>query len=833
MNPRKACRIVVSGFLALPVLASFAMAQRSADPARPLPPRNPDVKLPATPAPIEGPLVRETRGRAASAPALPKIPELDTNRSSYRAPHDQLYLSTQADGSPQVRGRTFKAEFTPAGATYIPFCGSAAPQSHPLTFRIESISSGGEPVAFADSVVAGLAGETVSYARGGVTEVYALDLDSVEQKFVFDMLPSTGDLVLRLACASDMSAGYDGSAILFSSADGTVRYGAATVVDANGASAPALTELDGQGIGIRVPASFLAAASFPVTIDPVISTFTVTWTTEPVDSFAPAIAWDETNQRYCVAYQEVFSATDNDVIRAFVSPAGVFQSAAYVDTSLSAYWATPDVANNNNANQFYVVAAVGLPTGGARTIHGRTVDANLGTLGADLLVSTADQYGEKINPSVGGDPLTSSAAYYTVVWTRIFSPGFDEDVHMRQVDQTGTLLGAATIAIDNSAGTLDRNPRISKSCQGYGFHHVVWERWVSGTDRDIRAAEVLWDGTITLPSTAIITGAGDTTAPACSPTNNANQWLLVWEYDFISDRDLFASLMTGVTASFPINLSFLESSYAYGTGLDLQDQRHPAADSDGARFAVAYSESYASSATDYDMYVSTLDVISGLLELSEFHKNVAFSTTHEDYPRMCSTAGAGGASWRTATVWSDTGGLNLGDVEAALYDVDDATKLCFPGVNSGVCPCGNTAFIFGTGCLNSSATAASIWQTGTASIASDNAVFYTLDEKPTALSIVTQGSSLVATGLNFGQGRRCAAGTLKRLYLKTAVGGSITAPSGADPSIHVRSAALGDPLSAGSFRYYYVYYRDPIVLGGCVAALTYNATDTVQVLWRP
>jgi hypothetical protein len=840
MSPRKTWRIAIPAILALPALTPLVIAQRAAETATPVQTRqSPELKTPAQPvAPRElqvrnndRPLVRS--GASVQQPA--KIEGLDRPKASPRVPHDQLYFSDQEDGSPQVHGRTFKAEFTPGGATYIPFCGSAAPQNHPLTFRIDSIRAGNEPVGFSDSVVATRDGQTVSYARGSVTESYALGVDSVEQKFVFSSLPANGDLELRLGVTSDMTASFDGAALLFSSADGTVRYGAATVLDASGSSAPVQTELDGGAIVLRVPASFLATAVFPVTIDPVISTFSVSWQGLAYDDFAPSIAWDESYQIYCIVFEEVFSATDHDVIFTFEDAAGNPVWAGYTDTGLSDYWANPDVANNNQYDNFFVVAEVGLPGGGARAIHGRTLDANTAALGADVLVSTTDVGGEKINATIGGDPFGSGTVNYAVAWQRIFSAGFDDDIHYRYVTPAGVLVGAGTGMIDNSGSTLDRHPRISKSCGGGGVHHVVWQREVSPTNHDVYAAELDYQGNITIGSTAVVNGGGSETAPAASTRLDASgQWLLVWEYDYISDRDIYASLMTGVTASPAIDLSYVESSYRYGTGTYLQDQRHPAADSDGARFAVAYSESYASSATDYDMYVSTLDVINGLLELSEFHRNIAFSTTHEDYPRMCSTAGAGGGSWRTATVWSDTGGANQGDVEAALYDVDDATKFCFPTLDGvGGCPCGNNPYIYGTGCYNSSSLPASIWQTGTASISSDSAVLYTYDEKPTALSIVTQGSALVAAGVNFGQGKRCAGGTLKRLYLKAAIGGSITAPTGADPSIHARSAALGDPLSAGAFRYYYVYYRDPIVLGGCSATLTFNATDTVQMLWRP
>jgi hypothetical protein len=98
------------------------------------------------------------------------------------------------------------------------------------------------------------------------------------------------------------------------------------------------------------------------------------------------------------------------------------------------------------------------------------------------------------------------------------------------------------------------------------------------------------------------------------------------------------------------------------------------------------------------------------------------------------------------------------------------------------------------------------------------------------LSIVGQADAQIPA-LTFGQGLRCAGGHLKRLYTHSASSGSITAPSGADVSVHARSAALGDTLSAGSVRYHYVYYRDQNVLGGCPAAATFNITQSVAVTW--
>jgi hypothetical protein len=161
------------------------------------------------------------------------------------------------------------------------------------------------------------------------------------------------------------------------------------------------------------------------------------------------------------------------------------------------------------------------------------------------------------------------------------------------------------------------------------------------------------------------------------------------------------------------------------------------------------------------------------------------------------------------------------------------TAYCDAGLAGVIsCPCSNPPSSTGRGCDNSSATGgASVSGSGSASLGADTLVFTTLDEKPTATSIVLQGTTADATGVVFGQGVRCVSGTLKRLYVKSAIGGSITAPAGSDPTVSARSLALGDTINATEHRYYMVYYRDPVVLGGCPALSTFNATNALDVIW--
>jgi hypothetical protein len=161
--------------------------------------------------------------------------------------------------------------------------------------------------------------------------------------------------------------------------------------------------------------------------------------------------------------------------------------------------------------------------------------------------------------------------------------------------------------------------------------------------------------------------------------------------------------------------------------------------------------------------------------------------------------------------------------------------ICEPGIIGTMqCPCSNPPTSLGRGCENSSSTGgASLTTTGLARLGTDNLAFVTGAEKPGALSIVLQGITMNASGATFGQGVRCVAGSLKRLYIKSAIGGTITAPGAGDPSVSSRSTALGDVIAQGMHRFYGVYYRDPVVLGGCPATSTFNMTQQLDVLWHP
>jgi len=160
-----------------------------------------------------------------------------------------------------------------------------------------------------------------------------------------------------------------------------------------------------------------------------------------------------------------------------------------------------------------------------------------------------------------------------------------------------------------------------------------------------------------------------------------------------------------------------------------------------------------------------------------------------------------------------------------------ATSFCFGDGSSVPCPCGNSG-LPGRGCQNSlSSGGALLTATGAASLANDTLGLTSSGELPNALSVLLQGTTAISPRA-FGDGLRCAGGSVKRLYVRKAAGGIVLAPQPGDPSISARSAALGDPISPGATRHYQTYYRDPQP-GFCPNPLgdSWNISSGLTLTW--
>jgi hypothetical protein len=162
---------------------------------------------------------------------------------------------------------------------------------------------------------------------------------------------------------------------------------------------------------------------------------------------------------------------------------------------------------------------------------------------------------------------------------------------------------------------------------------------------------------------------------------------------------------------------------------------------------------------------------------------------------------------------------------------DVGTPFCFgDGTLTTACPCGNNGLV-GRGCENSASTGGAVLG-ASGLVGSDSVVFTSSGELPTALTIFLQGNNSSAAGVVFGDGVRCTAGSLKRLYTKNAVSGVATAPTGANLSVQAQSAALGDTILPGTTRWYQAYYRDANP-GFCPnpPGSTFNISSGLVIVW--
>jgi hypothetical protein len=778
---------------------------------------------PATDPPAEKPrpavpfLAAEAASTATVAPRSPQA----TLPSPVVPPLDRVLFDRQPDGSLWARGERYKVHFRGDGVDYVPFLGSGAPRNYPIRFRLRAAEVGGEALALEAAAGPQVTGSRVTLDRGALVERYDLALGSVEQSFDVPRVAHSGDLVLRIAVETELATEPDGTGLRFTSSLGHVSYAQARAVDARGRSLDlTLRAVQGE-VELRVPAPFLAAADWPLCVDPVISTYPIDLS--PADCFLPDLAFEAGSSTWRAVYEEVYSATDHDIVTYHFSYGGLWNPILrdYVDFT-TAYCAEPRIAANRQASTFLVVFTRGRPGLDLRVIQGRLTPAGATSFGAVFDVQSGTGY-DLHAPDVGGDPALVTPTNYLVVWQREYS-ATDTDVHARLVSSSGAPLTA--FYIDDSAGTRDAAPRVSKTnghLSSYGFQrwNVAWERRDDGS---IRAAQYLYDGTAAAPSFQVVAG-GLFWKSAPSPSSlddgspTGRRWLIAYESTsgITTDADIAGTLLEDGNVRQHADLTAFESPSILG-----RQQAGPSADCDGSRFAVAYSELYPGGT--YHAYVASFQAVGAALGFMEGHQALEFTANWNGNLEICADDGAPGrflAGWTRAT-----GGGPPSDIMLGAYETARFTSFCFPGEGAVPCACGNPPAGPGLGCGNSASSAGSAL-VATGDPLADTVVLQAGSLPPSATCLFTQASA-TSGGVVFGDGVRCVSGTILRMYTKAASGGVATAPQPGDPSIRARAAALGDVIAPGARRYYQVYYRDPQSYG---CAATFNMSPALQVDW--
>ncbi|MCY2960438.1 MAG: FG-GAP-like repeat-containing protein [Planctomycetota bacterium] len=170
-----------------------------------------------------------------------------------------------------------------------------------------------------------------------------------------------------------------------------------------------------------------------------------------------------------------------------------------------------------------------------------------------------------------------------------------------------------------------------------------------------------------------------------------------------------------------------------------------------------------------------------------------------------------------------------GNVRAVTGCFDVTPVLTGTGYCSGdgsatACPCGNAGGT-GRGCGNSvNASGALLVATGAASLTGDTLIL-SGNGMPNSSALYFQGTGQQGGGLGsvFGDGLRCASGSVVRLGTKTNSAGASSYPVGADPTVSVKGL-----IAAPGTRTYQVWYRNAAAF---CSVDTFNLSNGLSVVW--
>jgi hypothetical protein len=156
------------------------------------------------------------------------------------------------------------------------------------------------------------------------------------------------------------------------------------------------------------------------------------------------------------------------------------------------------------------------------------------------------------------------------------------------------------------------------------------------------------------------------------------------------------------------------------------------------------------------------------------------------------------------------------------------TPFCFGDGTGSACPCGNNGAP-GSGCAHSAGGSGLLDATGAPSVANDSVLLQGSGMTANSSALYFQGTSQLGAGAGivFGDGLRCAGGTIVRLGTKLNSSGASTygGPAG-DTPVSVR----GLIPAGGGTRTYQVWYRNAAAF--CTSS-TFNLTNGVEISWVP
>jgi len=167
------------------------------------------------------------------------------------------------------------------------------------------------------------------------------------------------------------------------------------------------------------------------------------------------------------------------------------------------------------------------------------------------------------------------------------------------------------------------------------------------------------------------------------------------------------------------------------------------------------------------------------------------------------------------------------NIVCGITPPNSGVAYCFGDGSGAACPCGNASAVGAeSGCLNSLGAGGKLVATGNGSLTSDTIVL-TGSGMANSSALYFQGTTRTAGGVGaaFGDGLRCASGTVVRLGTTANVAGNSSYPTAGAQSVSVKGL-----ITAPGTRTYQVWYRNATVF--CNPE-TFNVTNGWEIVWAP
>ena len=551
----------------------------------------PAQDLPPRPVHIPAPQAEEAAPSAAQEMTQQQAEAL-ASRAGHRPQQRVLFDRPETGGPLWALGTAWKGSFDGTGFTAIPYFGTNAPRNFPMRFELAQATVGGAALPLQAGSPVENAG-TVRTARGSLTEVVETRLETLEQSFVFDTLPSRGAIAVDVRITGELQPSLLDNGVRFANEFGHLDYTKAVAVDAKGRRLPLAITWTGDTAHMEIPASFVEKAQLPIVLDPVLTYwFGLASGITQLQYGSDVASFQSNGGRTLIIFQRQFSANDGDCFGVLFDGAlNLVQTDFSIDYTAS-NWKNVAVAANNYAQNFLVVAEVeGVATW---WIAGRTIAANAaqGTVFDIERDGVVGVPGNSFAPDVGSDPYFGPGRYCVVFMKRpnIFSAA--TTIYYKQVTTTGGLATTNPILVDTWATGVN-NPSISKSCgQSNGLAAnwlLTWQRTYNfaPNDQEVYGRFVNWNGAIVGTSNfGIATTVGEESRPSSGSPIDANgvrYWPMVHEVatSLGQPRDIVCKLLRGDGSQ--------QATFTVSSGVPGADDKEPEIDSDGTRFVTTFS----------------------------------------------------------------------------------------------------------------------------------------------------------------------------------------------------------------------------------------------------